>query len=335
MEPLTDYNSALPAAAGHRAVALDATGSRAMVPAFVLQELERRTALPVSRLFDILVGSSTGGLMALLLACPEANGSPRYAALDLDEKLHRELASIVSPSAPSRVVRAVRLTHSGRQSEALDSWLLERFGDTPLSAAAVRVVVCVYDMGARRVRFFDSLAAREDPHQDLPMATAAHATLATPPFVAPVHVPDPQLRRTDTLVDGALFGANPTLVALAALEHGIEDQPLLLALGGGSRRDPVDEQSWRDPKLAFPLLDAARSGLADLVAAVAERSLGMGGYVRLEPELDWREHSPDDEEGPRSFGLMRDIAWRLVSEHDSDLNALSAHLASRRSYAGH
>jgi hypothetical protein len=332
MEPLTDYNSAFPAPAGHRALALDATGSRAIVPAFVLQELERRTQQPTASLFDLLVGASTGGLMALLLACPASRESPRYAALDLDEQLHRELNQIVDLSASSWTERAVRLVHPERQAKALNSWLLERFGDTLLSAAVVRVIVCVYDMGAQRVRFFDSLAARADSRQDIPFATVAHATLATLPFVAPVHVPDPQLMRTDALVDGAPFGASPMLVALAALEHGFEDRRVLLSLGGGGLRAPVgEEQNWRDPKLAFPLLEAARNGLADVASAVAERSLGTGSYIRLEPEWG-RKGSFDSVEGPQSFGLLRDIAWQLVSEHSADLNALSEHLASRRPY---
>jgi len=312
---------------------VDVTGSRAAVPAFVLQELERRSGQPIARLFDLVVGSSTGGLMALLLSCPGASGSPRYSARELDEGLYGELDSITGHWSSSWITRPIRRMQPERQAASLEEWLRHRFGEAPLSAAVVRVIVCAYDTTARRVRFFDSLAAREDPSQDLPFAVVAQASLATIPFVAPVRVPDPRLKRADLLVDGSLFGANATLVALSALEHHAEDPPLLLSVGGGNRRDPLDEREWRDPKVYLPLLEAARSGLADLAAGLAETTLGRSGYIRIEPELDWRENPYDDEQGPADWARLRDIAWQLVSEREADLSALAAHLAGSRSYA--
>src|SRR4051794_768943 len=68
-----DYNFAFPARADNRRVlAIDETGERTIVAAVVLEELERRAGRPAAELFDLILGSSTGGLLALLLACPRS-----------------------------------------------------------------------------------------------------------------------------------------------------------------------------------------------------------------------------------------------------------------------
>ena len=57
-----------------RILAIDGGGSRGILPAIVLADLERRTNRPIIDLFDMIVGTSTGGLIALGLACPGEGG---------------------------------------------------------------------------------------------------------------------------------------------------------------------------------------------------------------------------------------------------------------------
>ncbi len=65
-------------------LALDGGGIRGIIPARVVDSLERRTGRPVSALFDLVAGTSTGGILALTLTAPaDGGGRPRYAAADL------------------------------------------------------------------------------------------------------------------------------------------------------------------------------------------------------------------------------------------------------------
>ena len=57
-----------------RLLAIDGGGIRGILPAMVLADLERRTNRPIIDLFDMIVGTSTGGLLALALACPGEGG---------------------------------------------------------------------------------------------------------------------------------------------------------------------------------------------------------------------------------------------------------------------
>src|SRR6201999_861573 len=66
-----------------RILAIDGGGIRGILPAMVLSDLERRTNRPIIDLFDLIVGTSTGGLVALALSCPDAEGKPRHTARDI------------------------------------------------------------------------------------------------------------------------------------------------------------------------------------------------------------------------------------------------------------
>src|SRR5262245_66157419 len=66
-----------------RVLAIDGGGIRGILPAMVLADLERRTGRPIIDLFDMIVGTSTGDLLALALACPGEGGRPRHSARDV------------------------------------------------------------------------------------------------------------------------------------------------------------------------------------------------------------------------------------------------------------
>ena len=51
-----------------RLLSLDGGGIRGIIPALVLAHLERQMGAPTSELFDLIVGISTGGILALGLS---------------------------------------------------------------------------------------------------------------------------------------------------------------------------------------------------------------------------------------------------------------------------
>ena len=68
-----------------RVLALDGGGIRGIIPASLLAELERRCDRRIGEMFDLIAGTSTGGILALGLTAPDpANpGEPRYRAEEL------------------------------------------------------------------------------------------------------------------------------------------------------------------------------------------------------------------------------------------------------------
>jgi hypothetical protein len=66
-----------------RILSIDGGGIRGLIPALLLAELEKQAGKPVADLFDLIVGTSTGGIIALGLATPSPDGRPRNSAQDL------------------------------------------------------------------------------------------------------------------------------------------------------------------------------------------------------------------------------------------------------------
>ena len=62
---------------------IDGGGIRGVLPARILHEIEKRMKKPISEIFDLIAGTSTGGILALCLTKPDAKGKPRYKALDI------------------------------------------------------------------------------------------------------------------------------------------------------------------------------------------------------------------------------------------------------------
>src|SRR3954447_8625382 len=109
-----------------RILTIDGGGIRGIIPALVLAELEERTGRRTAELFDLIAGTSTGGILASALARPGDDGTtPRYKAKDLIGFYEAEGPEIFSPPLLKRL-------------RWVDGWLAERYDDAGLEAALRR-----------------------------------------------------------------------------------------------------------------------------------------------------------------------------------------------------
>jgi hypothetical protein len=82
-----------------RVLSIDGGGIRGVIPAIVLKRLEELTGRPTSDMFDLLAGTSTGGIIALALTVPSSEGGgARYSAADLVELYESKGPDIFSAS---------------------------------------------------------------------------------------------------------------------------------------------------------------------------------------------------------------------------------------------
>ena len=63
-------------------LSIDGGGIRGIIPAMVIHYLEQQTNRPAMELFDLVAGTSTGGIIGLGLALPSPTHSnkPRFSA---------------------------------------------------------------------------------------------------------------------------------------------------------------------------------------------------------------------------------------------------------------
>ena len=81
-----------------RVLSIDGGGVRGIIPAIILAEIEKRTGKPIAGIFDLISGTSTGGILALGLTAPNENGKPKFTASDLVEFYETRLNDIFNLS---------------------------------------------------------------------------------------------------------------------------------------------------------------------------------------------------------------------------------------------
>ena len=140
-----------------RVLSIDGGGIRGIIPAMVLQELEQRTGEPTCKLFDLIAGTSTGGIIALGLTKPGPNGGPQYPARKLLELYEVEGPAIFHQSLGRRLMALGSLLEAKYPASNIEGVLGRYFGDTRLAEALTDVVIPSYELEGRMAWFFRSL----------------------------------------------------------------------------------------------------------------------------------------------------------------------------------
>ena len=313
-----------------RVLAIDGGGIRGVIPAVVLAELERRAKRPISELFDLIAGTSTGGILAAALTVPGEDGRPRLTAAQVEQRYQRLGPRVFDRSLLKRITSADGLIDERYDSDNLRAALHEELGDALLSQALTGLLLTAYDLELRRAVFFRSWQARDDTALDYRLADAVLATASAPTYFEPARVASAAGGRLGTLVDGGVFATNPAMCALAEVARmGRLDEVHVVSLGTGSKTDPIwweDARRWGRLEWAQPILDVVFDGAADTVDFQAEQLLPDEGYHRFQVELP-RGIELDDAR-PATITELRALGAQLVVDRSEDLDEVVAALAT-------
>jgi hypothetical protein len=314
-----------------------------VIPARVLEELEARCRRPVAEMFDLVAGTSTGGILALGLTKPGANGRPAYSATDMLGLYMDDGASIFPKSIRLEVKTLHGLAHARYPSDPLEKLLQARFGETMLSQALTEVVIPSYDLSAPGPFFFKREYAKSAEHSwDVPMTKVARATSAAPTYFAPAVLPSFEKGDRDhALVDGGTFANNPTIAAYAdALRLADEGAKLLVVSVGtghppdtpGSGAIPVavdDAHAWGLAQWARPILDIVLDGVAKAVEYQMAQISGAAGDAvdcyRVQSLLPTASPALDDASDRNRDALLAD-ANTLIAENSEKLDQICSAL---------
>ena len=298
-----------------RVLSIDGGGIRGLIPALVLAEVERRSGRQVWELFDLIAGTSTGGILACALSAPDPLPAEQLVAL-----YEEEGPAIFDRSVWQRVRSAEGLLDEKYDAAALDH-ALERFlSDKRLAETKPDLLVPAYNMGEPGPYFFKSRKAREEG-EDFPLSVVARATSAAPTYFEPFPLAD------QAFVDGGVFATNPAMCAYAEV---VRFQPaaeiVLLSLGTGQRtrkRRFPDVKDWGLLEWARPILDVVFDGVSDAVDYQLRHALTDGSYWRLQVELT--EASDDlDDASEENLRELRRQAEQLIAAGSADIDAAIA-----------
>ena len=314
-------------------LALDGGGIRGVIPAMVLAEIEQRCNKRIGELFDLIAGTSTGGILALGLTTPDpANTAlPRYRADDLVQ-LYTEKGHVIFRRSLLRwVITLGGLFASKFTVKGLDATLRTYFGQSRLKDAVSEVVITSYDLESRDSWFIARHKARENPDYDFSMRHVARATSAAPTYFRPERL---STRPPTAMVDGGVFANNPAMCAYveAIKLHGHEDI-LVVSLGTGQAKSPIhyrQARGWGLIGWARPVIDVLMDGVADTVehqlTFLLPDSGGQPRYFRLQTSLPPGLGAMDNAR-PDHIAALKQQAEQLINTESAKLDQLCALLA--------
>ena len=315
---------------------IDGGGIRGIIPALVLAEIERRTGTRAAKLFDVVAGTSTGGILALGLTQPGAAGEPARRAADLVELYEREGRRIFERPLWHRIIALENLLEEKFPSQGIEAVLAETFGDTPLRDAVTEVVVTAYELESRQPWFFARHKARRDPAYDFPMRFVARATSAAPTYFEPLglDITDPP----GGLVDGGVFANNPAMCGYVEARklHPEATEFLVVSLGTGQHTRPIhhaEARTWGLAMWAKPILNVVFDGVSDTVdhqmdVLCGATEDGRPRYYRFQTALD-RGNDDMDDPSRTNIAALRSKAAEIIAERDEDIETLCAQLRER------
>lgn len=211
-----------------RILSLDGGGAKGFYTLGILKEIEALAARPLCEVFPLIFGTSTGAILAALLALGRSVGEAH--------KLYRE-----------HVPRIMKPSSRAEKTTALESTVKTVFGDADFSAFKTDVGIVATQWTFERPKIFKTNIRQAHGRPSTftagfgcKVADAIRASCSAFPFFELLH-----LRTLDgevvELADGGYCANNPALYALADAVQPLKEEPRnlrLISLGVGVYPEP-------------------------------------------------------------------------------------------------
>jgi len=142
-----------------RAFSIDGGGIRGIIPASILAALEQGVGRKLHEIFDLVAGTSTGGIIALGIGTA-ANGGRPYRPADLVELYVENGPRIFAKNLLTPIKSLIGPKYT---PYALEEVLEKFFGTTELSSALTPLLISSYDLAGQIPYFFKSHRIADDP----------------------------------------------------------------------------------------------------------------------------------------------------------------------------
>ncbi|XP_030934641.1 patatin-like protein 2 [Quercus lobata] len=273
-------------------LSIDGGGIRGIIPSIMIEFLEseiQKLDGPEARIadyFDIIAGTSTGGLVTCMLTAPNENNRPLFAAKDI-KNFYLDHCPKIFPQHNRVITEAIKmvkiLTGPEYDGQYLHKILKEKLGDTHLHQTLTNVVIPTYDIKLRQTTIFSSYKVKKNPSMDALLSDICIGTSAAPTFLPAYYFEtnDPKMGAIN-LIDGGVGDDNPTKLAIGEAKKEIIPSKvitkvrfLVVSLGTGSQKieNTYDAnevakwalQQWLTHKGESPLEDTLMEAKKDIM----------------------------------------------------------------------
>ncbi|KAL0382184.1 UNVERIFIED_CONTAM: Patatin-like protein 1 [Sesamum calycinum] len=300
-------------------LSIDGGGVRGIIPGVILgylesqlQELDGEDAR-LADYFDLIAGTSTGGLLTTMITAPDKNKRPMYAGKDLVQFYLEHCPKIFSQTRGpfAKLIDVFKaVTGPSYDGKYLRSLVQKMLGETRLHQTLTNVVLPTFDIKRLQPILFSSYMATKGSTMDALLSDICIGTSAAPTYL-PAHYFENQGAEFN-LIDGGVAANNPTLIAIAEVTRQVlKKNPdflpmkpfdfgrvLVISVGTGSAKneekyDAAKASKWGALRWLYndnstPLIDSFQQASADLVdfhnAVVFEALHSQANYLRIQDD---------------------------------------------------
>ena len=330
-----------------RILSIDGGGIRGIIPAQVGVTLElklqQKSGNPNARIadyFDLIAGTSAGGILTCIYLCPDAKNPnrPRWTAQDAVNFSINSGREIFKSSFWQTLESLDGLIDEKYASEALDKFFLENFRDCKLSELLKPCLITAYDVERRKAHFFNQIDAKKYLAADYSIRDIARATSA-----APSYFEIPKIysctKESYALIDGGVFANNPALCAYAEVRTKLKipearsdkgptaKDMVILSLGTGQskKKFPYQEvKDWGKVEWVQPLINIMMTGISETVNYQMLQIFDAIGkpkqYLRISPDLLGKEPLPIDDASFDKISSLVSIGKEQASNYNEQLD---------------
>ncbi|KAK4416228.1 Patatin-like protein 2 [Sesamum alatum] len=304
-------------------LSIDGGGIRGIIPGMILAHLESKLQEldgPDARIadyFDVIAGTSTGGLLTTMLTAPGKDNRPTFAAKNINSFYLENGPKIFPASSRNNFVNVVTNMFGGPKYDGryLKALLRNQLKNVTVSETLTNVVIPTFDIKRLQPVIFTTKEGRADVSKNALLSDICLGTSAAPTYLPPHYFETKDAtgkRRTFDLIDGVIAANNPTLMAIAHISREIvqgnielmgkqpmdNNRMLVLSLGTGTAKQEEKYNardaatwgllSWIYYKGNTPVLDAYGDGSSDMVdihVSTIFQSLGKEqNYLRIQED---------------------------------------------------
>lgn len=322
-------------------LSIDGGGIRGIIPAKILalaeEELNRTgKAGRICDYFDLICGTSTGGIIAIGLAL----GMPASEILSF----YLDNAGIIFPRQSSKTkLMKILLKQELYKRDGLKRLLSSAYdkyaeaSPARLGHCKTRVCIPAYDAEVGMMHVFKT---PHDPQlirdYQIPACNIALSTAAAPVYFdsydfAYTNKGDSKPLRYNCMIDGGIMANNPTLIgyteAVHALNVPVEDIAIL-SLGTGNKmfKDKPQKMAgryWLYKNKSLPLYDLISSAQADYTDNLMkffQKGIGVGGnerfiYHRLQKSFEKERVIDMDSSNKEDLNELQGIGQKLFNDN--------------------
>lgn len=320
-----------------RILSIDGGGIRGILPGQILvvleKKLQQKTGNANVRLadyFDLLAGTSTGGILTCLYLCPDANnpGRPRFTAKEAVDLYLLKGGDIFKSNLPHKILSAGGMADEKYSAKPMEECLQTYFGETRLSQLLKPCFITSYNIFQRTTNFFTQHDAVTKEGYDFLLREVARATSAAPTYFEPALVHSIS-GVSYPLVDGGIFANNPAMCAYVEAQdlfYGSEKNAIpemfVLSIGTGSIKKQYEykkAKNWGALGWVQPLIDMMMSGVSDTVDYQLKKLFEAQGkshnYIRIMPEMGTATHEMDDA-SPENLIALKEAGTMSAEKYD-------------------